>query len=354
MPCAGNKHATAWLSGVSSKDCGRAAGTEPTWRRGGPYLPQTQKPARLATSPFPQSHNGPSSCGFFWNFSGRHFSACERFAAVVYYLAAASSEDAALWRSGEMSELAEGARLEIVYAPKAYPGFESPSLRHENLIQSPVSSPFDRLRNRFAGQLPKLVHGRWRKPCGHIPCGGVAEWLNAAVSKNRFTRNPGNEGSNPSSSASAKHEVRRLSVWPFRFWYICWHAKRHGFGENASNAGSAIERTQSTRRRAGGQRGRSGKRETETRGAGASRHWRGRTRQDGKQGAGARGQARPRPHQQALARANASPWRRTRSGTSKSALKCASVSRSSFLPVANIRPDFTNTRRSISGMMSSG
>ena len=30
---------------------------------------------------------------------------------------------------GEMSELAEGARLEIVYAPKGYLGFESPSLR---------------------------------------------------------------------------------------------------------------------------------------------------------------------------------------------------------------------------------
>lgn len=28
-----------------------------------------------------------------------------------------------------MSELAEGARLEIVYAPKAHLGFESPSLR---------------------------------------------------------------------------------------------------------------------------------------------------------------------------------------------------------------------------------
>ena len=28
-----------------------------------------------------------------------------------------------------MSELAEGARLEIVYAPKGYLGFESPSLR---------------------------------------------------------------------------------------------------------------------------------------------------------------------------------------------------------------------------------
>ena len=31
---------------------------------------------------------------------------------------------------GEMSELAEGARLEIVYTPKGYLGFESPSLRH--------------------------------------------------------------------------------------------------------------------------------------------------------------------------------------------------------------------------------
>ena len=29
-----------------------------------------------------------------------------------------------------MSELAEGARLEIVYTPKGYPGFKSPSLRH--------------------------------------------------------------------------------------------------------------------------------------------------------------------------------------------------------------------------------
>ncbi len=31
---------------------------------------------------------------------------------------------------GEVSELAEGARLEIVYASKGYPGFESPPLRH--------------------------------------------------------------------------------------------------------------------------------------------------------------------------------------------------------------------------------
>ena len=33
--------------------------------------------------------------------------------------------------SGEMSELAEGARLEIVWPPKASRGFESPSLRHK-------------------------------------------------------------------------------------------------------------------------------------------------------------------------------------------------------------------------------
>ncbi len=34
-------------------------------------------------------------------------------------------------RHGEMSELAEGARLEIVCTPtKVYRGFESPSLRH--------------------------------------------------------------------------------------------------------------------------------------------------------------------------------------------------------------------------------
>ena len=36
---------------------------------------------------------------------------------------------------GEVSELAEGARLEIVYAPKAYPGFESLPLRHFLLLR---------------------------------------------------------------------------------------------------------------------------------------------------------------------------------------------------------------------------
>ena len=34
-----------------------------------------------------------------------------------------------------MSELAEGARLEIVYAPKAYLGFESPSLRQKKVTR---------------------------------------------------------------------------------------------------------------------------------------------------------------------------------------------------------------------------
>ena len=35
-----------------------------------------------------------------------------------------------------MSELAEGARLEIVYTPKAYLGFESLSLRHHLQVAS--------------------------------------------------------------------------------------------------------------------------------------------------------------------------------------------------------------------------
>ncbi len=37
---------------------------------------------------------------------------------------------AAVNLNGEVSELAEGARLEIVYAPKGYPGFKSLPLRH--------------------------------------------------------------------------------------------------------------------------------------------------------------------------------------------------------------------------------
>ena len=75
--------------------------------------------------------------------------------------------------NGELSELAEGARLEIVYAPKAHPGFESPTLRQS---------------------FPR----RLRAP--RSPKGGVAERLNAAVSKTVY---PfwGYEGSNPSPSA---------------------------------------------------------------------------------------------------------------------------------------------------------
>ena len=77
-------------------------------------------------------------------------------------------------RQGEMSELAEGARLEIVYAPKGYLGFESPSLR-QTITAAPngAASPL-----RRGGRV--------------VECGGL---------ENRFTRNPGNEGSNPSSSA---------------------------------------------------------------------------------------------------------------------------------------------------------
>ena len=75
-----------------------------------------------------------------------------------------------------MSELAEGARLEIVYAPKAYLGFESPSLRQK--LQKP---PFSR------GLFFTLRRG------GRVvECGGL---------ENRLARDPGYEGSNPSSSA---------------------------------------------------------------------------------------------------------------------------------------------------------
>lgn len=109
--------------------------------------------------------------------------------------------------SGEMTELAEGARLEIVCAPKAYLGFESLSLRqndshpwtgvfHHSFIQradstsgadeAPASSkPKTAAPNRAAR--PMRRGGRV------VECGGL---------ENRFTRNPGNEGSNPSSSAS--------------------------------------------------------------------------------------------------------------------------------------------------------
>ena len=84
----------------------------------------------------------------------------------VYFLLAARA--ASNWLGG-MSELAEGARLEIVYTPKAYPGFKSPSLRH--------LSWFD-ITSRRGGRA--------------VECGGL---------ENRFTGNPGNQGSNPCLSA---------------------------------------------------------------------------------------------------------------------------------------------------------
>ena len=56
--------------------------------------------------------------------------ACELARRPLYYVFAASAIIAGRpVSSGEVSELAEGARLEIVYAPKAYPGFKSPPLR---------------------------------------------------------------------------------------------------------------------------------------------------------------------------------------------------------------------------------
>ena len=76
-----------------------------------------------------------------------------------------------IWRSGEMSELAEGARLEIVCAPKAYLGFESPSLRH--LFTQCAT------RRIFC----KAWALRVKTKCRTTEYGGMAEWLNAAVSK---------------------------------------------------------------------------------------------------------------------------------------------------------------------------
>ena len=69
-----------------------------------------------------------------------------------------------------MSELAEGARLEIVYTSKGYPGFKSPSLRH------------------FLATM--------RRGGRAVECGGL---------ENRFTGKPGNQGSNPCLSASANN-----------------------------------------------------------------------------------------------------------------------------------------------------
>ena len=73
--------------------------------------------------------------------------------------------------------MAEGARLEIVYTPKAYPGFKSQTLR-QNYSSGACGRHF-RIALRRGGRV--------------VECGGL---------ENRFARNPGNEGSNPSSSAS--------------------------------------------------------------------------------------------------------------------------------------------------------
>ena len=54
--------------------------------------------------------------------------------------------------SGEMTELAEGARLEIVCAPKAYLGFESLSLRQLNTALRRVI--IGRYRPRAAETVP--------------------------------------------------------------------------------------------------------------------------------------------------------------------------------------------------------
>ena len=80
-----------------------------------------------------------------------------------------------------MTELAEGARLEIVCAPKEYLGFESLSLR-QNYYRALVARFI-----RGAAPTPQRRGGRV------VECGGL---------ENRFTGNPGDEGSNPSSSAS--------------------------------------------------------------------------------------------------------------------------------------------------------
>ena len=109
-----------------------------------------------------------------------------------------------------MTELAEGARLEIVCAPKAYLGFESLSLRQMNIAfrrviigcshpkvletvpgrrstLSTICRSLDRSTLKTEEACPKRRGGRV------VECGGL---------ENRFTGAPGDEGSNPSSSAS--------------------------------------------------------------------------------------------------------------------------------------------------------
>ena len=54
-----------------------------------------------------------------------------------------------------MSELAEGARLEIVYAPKAYLGFESPALRQYEFEEGPHLGPFFIIKNGGWGFEPE-------------------------------------------------------------------------------------------------------------------------------------------------------------------------------------------------------
>ena len=66
-----------------------------------------------------------------------------------------------------MSELAEGARLEIVYAPQGYLGFESPSLRQNK--QACFGALFNRI-GRKPNALPKGRFGS-RKP-GPTPTEG--------------------------------------------------------------------------------------------------------------------------------------------------------------------------------------
>ena len=100
----------------------------------------------------------------------------------------------ALWR---VVRVAEGARLEIVYTPKAYPGFKSQTLRQNS-------------------------HGVPRDAVS--PYGGVAEWSNAAVSKTVYPP-CGYEGSNPSPSAIVC-QVRGCGLFMFHIRLDC-HSLTH-------------------------------------------------------------------------------------------------------------------------------
>lgn len=130
--------------------------------------------------------------------------------------------------SGEMTELAEGARLEIVCAPKAYLGFESLSLRqkdfrpwarvfhHSFILRVDSTSGADEAP---ASSKPKTVApNRATRPMRRggrvVECGGL---------ENRFTRNPGNEGSNPSSSASFYYLT--FLMMPVQMKYLLAHER---------------------------------------------------------------------------------------------------------------------------------